>query len=228
MRKFMSMQDVTIDQWPEEFRTELASVFESCCRETGSLSETTAPQKFSEIVPLPPIVEKAFNDLEIDKIQSLMGNVYPGCSLEVLKLYRSSLAIAIDDSIKLASERSRYNHCSKVFVQDKELVEINHFVQCTVLVTDPTGVQSAPHKHLLVHCSPYMDHPCKPWYGYPRQVWASTLTTNFNFVLLNQITSRVVYVKTKVNFGSIMGEDCVNTFSLLCIVIITLSLLSVC
>lgn len=50
MRKFMSMQDVTIDQWPEEFRTEFASVFESCCRETGSLSETTAPQKFSEIV----------------------------------------------------------------------------------------------------------------------------------------------------------------------------------
>ena len=26
MRKFMSMQDVTTDQWPEEFRTEFASL----------------------------------------------------------------------------------------------------------------------------------------------------------------------------------------------------------
>ena len=90
MRKFMSMQDVTIDQWPEEFRTEFASIFDSCCRKVGSLSETMAPQMCSEIAPLPPVKEKAFSDLEIIKIQLIMATIYPGCSLEVLKLYRST------------------------------------------------------------------------------------------------------------------------------------------
>ena len=92
-----------------------------------------------------------------------MATIYPGCSLEVLKLYRSTLAVAVNESVKLASENSRYNHCSKVFVDGKELVEINHFVQCTVLVTNPNG-DCTPHEHWLGHCSPYMDHPCKPWY----------------------------------------------------------------
>ena len=74
------------NQWIEEFRTEFASLFESCYREFGSLSETIAPHKCSDIVPLPPVVEKAFKDLEI------MATIkfYPGCSLVVLKLYRST------------------------------------------------------------------------------------------------------------------------------------------
>ena len=60
----MSVQDVTIDQWPEELKT---SILDSCYREVGSLSGTTAPQKCSEIVPLPPVKEKAFSYVEVNK-----------------------------------------------------------------------------------------------------------------------------------------------------------------
>ena len=50
-----------------------------------------------------------------------------------------------------------------------------------------------------------MDHPCKNWYevwhvnwyGYPTEVWASTLEDVFHFYLLEEITGRVVFVKKK-------------------------------
>lgn len=50
---------------------------------------------------------------------------------------------------------------------------------------------------------------CKAWYGYPTQVWSIGFRTGFNYFLLNDVTSRVVYVRTKVNFGRIIGEDSV-------------------
>lgn len=80
-------------------------------------------------------------------------------------------------------------------------------MQCTVLVTDPLTDESTTHRHWLVQCSPYMSHPCKPWYGSPTQVWATVLTDDWDYFMLNQINSRVVFLETKVNFGRVIGED---------------------
>ena len=132
-----------------------------------------------------------------------MPCVYHGCHLKVVGLYRSTTAIAFNDSVKLASRESRYSHCSNLFI-DRKLVEINHFVQCTVFLTNPASSDCTTYTHWLVHCTSYMNHSCKPWYGYPTQFWAS-LNADFIFFFVHEITSRVVFVKTNVNFGRHIG-----------------------
>lgn len=208
MRKFQSMQSVSLDQWPEEFKHEFSPMFESCFKQGGSLAESASSAGASNVKPLPPISEKAFLDQEIIKIKSVVSSVHLNSQIEVVKLHKSTTAIAFSNSIKLASEKSRYGHCSKVFV-DNTLVEICSFVQCTCLITDVSSGNSTTHRHWLAKCSPYMPHRCVPWYGYPTQVWASVLVEDFEYYFLNQITSRVVYVRTNVNFGRVIGEDCV-------------------
>lgn len=207
MRKFTSMQSVTFDQWPEDLKTEFSSLLCKSAEERGSLAETMCATS-GHIKALPPVLEKALHDEELSKINSLMVSMYRNSHVSVIRLYRYTKAIVINDSIQLAAESSRYSHCSKVFIANC-LVEINYFVQCTVLVTNPLNNQCSRHSHWLAHCSSYMEHQCKAWYGYPTQVWSIGFRTGFNYFLLNDVTSRVVYVRTKVNFGRIIGEDSV-------------------
>jgi hypothetical protein len=87
---------------------------------------------------------------------------------------------------------------------DKKLFEINHFLQCTVIVD---GSECITQRHWLVHCSPYASHQCKPWFGYPAQVWSPVLETDFDYFMLNQITSRVVFVQSNVNFGRVIAKQ---------------------
>ena len=44
---------------------------------------------------------------------------------------------------------------------------------------------------------------------FPTQVWAATLQDDLRFYYIQNITDRVVFVKTKVNFGRNIGEDSV-------------------
>ncbi|SMN02307.1 hypothetical protein SPONN_807 [uncultured Candidatus Thioglobus sp.] len=193
MRKFLNMQGVSLDQWPQDVRSEFLVLFQKCCKESGSLSETNFSVDTFEQKALPPVSEKAFQDHEMLKVEAVMCSLYPNSSIQVLRLYRSSMAFAFNDSIKLASNYSKYSKCSKEFVGEK-LFEINHFLQCTV-IADCT----------LVHCSPYISHQCKPWFGYPTQVWSPVLETDFDYFMLNQINSRVVFVQSNVNFGRVIG-----------------------
>ena len=93
-------------------------------------------------------------------------------------------------------------------------------MKCFVLFTHEDQVNFETIKIWLVKCSPYMDHPCKNWcevrhvnwYGYPTEVWASTLENLFHFYLLEEITELVVFVKTKINFGHTLER---TIFSLL-------------
>lgn len=56
----------------------------------------------------------------------------------------------------------------------------------------------------------FMDHQCKVWYGNPVQVWCTVPTTpGLRYIPVSAIISRVVYIKAKVDFGSIIGEDTV-------------------
>ena len=114
---------------------------------SGSLSETND----LDMKPLPPISEKAFLEQDMLRIQEMMCACYSVSSIHVLRFYKFSLALALNDNIKLASSDSRYSNCSKVFIQRK-LYEINYFSQCTVCVEDSTF------RHWLVNCSPYKGH----------------------------------------------------------------------
>ena len=112
MRKFILMQDVSLSQWPEELKAEFAPLFRSCFGEKGSLSETmsTYDDKHCSIKAIPPVVEKSFDCQELDKVTALMASLYPHLSVSVLRLYTCTKVISINDSMKLASESSRYSH----------------------------------------------------------------------------------------------------------------------
>ena len=209
MRKFTLMQDVSLSQWPEELKAEFAPLFRSCFGEKGSLSETMSiyDDKHCSIKAIPPVVEKSFDCQELDKVTALMASLYPHLSVSVLRLHTCTKAISINDSMKLASESSRYSHCSKVFI-GRSLVEIISFIKCTVIVTDPSN-QCSTHHHWVTHSLSYAEHPCQSWYGFPTEVWANRLNSGFNYSLLEDITSRVVFVKEKINFGRFIGEDSV-------------------
>ena len=64
MRKFSSMQQVCIDQWPDEFKDEFLPMFQERLRDSGSLSESTSSTDAPLAQPLPPLSEKAFYDYE--------------------------------------------------------------------------------------------------------------------------------------------------------------------
>ena len=131
MRRFTTMQHATIDQWPEELREEFATILGYS--ENGSTSETVQCSK--AIRPLPPVTENAFLNSQISEIRSLMNNLYSNSNVEIGRLFIQTKVVAFDESLKLAAKESRYNNCSKVFI-DNKLVEINFFVRCTVFVTD--------------------------------------------------------------------------------------------
>ena len=164
MRKFISMQCASIEKWPEDFKNEISPLFKSYCKESGSLMETLSLNLTSDAKPLPPILEKSFDSSEIAEVTKCLLNLYNN-DFRVLRLYRTTLAAGFGESMKLASARSRYANCSKVFIENK-LYEINHFVQCTVIETDSATNETTTHRHLLAQCSSYLDHICKPWYGY--------------------------------------------------------------
>ena len=197
MRKVLSMQNSSLHKWPEDLRSEFSPLFEAKFKESGSLLETNALSGTSEVKPLPPIVEKGFKHHEMEKVQEIIRSHHPRGTL--LRLYRSAQAITFGGSVKLATKKSRYSNVSKVLIQQK-LFEINQFIYCSVLVEDPSTRSSSTYRYWLIHCSPYMDHPCKPWFGYPTQVWAS-VCNGFTFFLLSQVENRVVYAETTVDFG---------------------------
>lgn len=83
------------------------------------------------------------------------------------------------------------------------LSEILFFAQCTTVSTDGTTTS-----FWTAFITTYMEHQCKLWFGYPVQVWTVTPST-CSFIPISAIKSRVSYSKSKVNFGSIIGEEIV-------------------
>lgn len=197
MRKFATLKHTaSFDDWPEYVRHEVQPLFQAYYKESGSLLETMTNEELSSVKPIPPLREKSFNAEELKEVIETMQSIYNDDDLRVLRLYRVTSAVAFKDSIKLASTRSRYANCSKVFISNK-LYEINYFIQCTVILSDSDNTTC---KHWLVHCSSYQSHQCKPWYGYPVQVWSAVLSNDSEFIPLIRITNRAVFVKTKVHF----------------------------
>lgn len=205
MRKFLSMQLVTLDKWPSEFKDKVGPLFQPYQKETGSLSETVCPTTIRSVKPLPPISEKAFLPEELSEVENVINSLHADSDLQVLRLYKCTSSVAIGNSIKLASAGSRHGNCSKIFVGDT-LYEIDRFVHVTAMIMDDSLDVAATEKHWLVRCLAYASHQCKPWFGYPTQVWSTALKTDFHYFFLNQIDSRVVFVHSKVKFGNVIGE----------------------
>lgn len=204
-RKFLSMQLVSIDQWPDEFRDSVGTLL------LPHLKVKVQCQKLCptsmNVKPLPPFSEEAFTEDESSKVNETIKCLYtPDTVLQILKLYKRTSSIAIGNSIKLASATSQFGNCSKLFVDDV-LYELDCFIKVTVIVTNATVHTE---KHWLVRCLKYVAHNCRPWFGYPSQVWGATYETDcYYYFLLNQIDARAVFVQSTINFGRVIGEQCV-------------------
>ena len=149
-------------------------------------------------------MESAFDDEALEKIRPVVQSEKGECSFDIGRLFIKCSAVAFTGSIKLATNDSHYQHCSKVLIGDK-LVEINFFAQCNVCC-DEGKVE----KYWLVNCTAYLEHQCRCWYGNPTQVWSNDLTSSGSrYYLIKDIKNRVVYVNTQVNFGRHIGEDSV-------------------
>ena len=202
MRRLTCMQTTDRSQWPSEFESEFSSVLSKLPQERGSLAQTTDCDD-SKIKPLPPVTEKVFDESELQNIKTLLNTHYTSSHIEVLRLHKSMHGIALA-GIKLASKSSRYGNSSKIFIK-KKLFEIIRFVKCYVLIKEEHHTETV--EMWLVKSSPYMEHPCQSWFGYPTQVWASTLENDYQFYMIEEITDRVVHATTKINFGRPVGED---------------------
>ena len=209
MRKFVSMQLVSTDQWPGEFRESFGPLLQPHLKEKGSVAETVCPNEMSAVKPLPPFSEAAFTDDEILKVEHAISSLHPAESiLQILKLYKRTVSIAIGNSVKLASTTSRYSHCSKIFIRDT-LYEIDSFVKAAVMATGADSTLTTE-KHWLVRCFKYVSHQCKPWFGYPTQVWDTTYEiADPQYFLLSEIGARAVFVQSKVSFGRVIGNHTV-------------------
>ena len=199
------------DHWPIEFRNDFLPLLQPLYQEYGSLAEgTEINNSHDQLKLLPPIRQEVFTNIETQKIISTVSHLHPNNSIQIQRLHRASYALAVNKNIKLSSTKSRYSNCSKAIIENK-LVEIIEFVNCLFKISFEETTSS--HTQLLVKCSPYIEHTRKNWYGFPIQVWASTLEDDFNFFTPKQITDRVVYIKTTVNFGQTIGKDSVLVVS---------------
>ena len=204
MRKLNSMQSCHSDCGSQDFASNFGQLFAPYVKETGSLLETMQ----TSIIPtaIPPILEKAFDDTIVSSLQSKLFSLYPDAKcVEILRLHKSTRAISLDESIKLASSKSNFSHCSKVIINTK-LIEISSFVQCKAKITDAFGV-CCDESFWFLSGSSYLNHSCKLWFGYPTEVWTTVLNDDMTYYFINEISSRVIFVETLYDFGRIIGED---------------------
>lgn len=209
MRKFTRMQEFCIDEWPEDVKEELSSIIKDHSKIFESKLLLTSAE-CNAIKPLPPVLEQAFTDEEKEKVISLIVSlgICSESEISVVRLYRQSKAILLNSSIKLASKSSPYPHSSKVFI-GSDLIEIEYFVYCTVMVTDIITRQCTKHQHWLVCGLKFESHNHKVWFGSPTQIWATTTESDFFYAPVTSMTDRVVFVKATVNLGRIVGDDTV-------------------
>ena len=202
MRKLTCMQVTDRSQWPSEFKSEFSSVLSKFPQERESLAQTMDCDD-SNVKPLPPVTEKVFNESKLHNIKTILNAHKIGSNFEVLRLHKSMQGIVLAGT-KLASKSSRYGNISKIIIKEK-LFEIIRFVKCYVLIKEENHTETL--EVWLVKSSPYMEHPCQSWFGYPTQVWTSVLENDYQFYMIEEITDRVVHAKAKINFGRPFGED---------------------
>ena len=94
------------------------------------------------------------------------------------------------------------------------LCEIQYFAMCKLVPVAQTQssnhITSEPQNLWVAAVKVFMDHQCKVWYGNPVQVWCTVPTSpSLRYVPVSAIILCVVFIKAKVDFGGILGEDTV-------------------
>lgn len=219
MRRFLDTKSYVPCNWPSEYREKFLPVLEKFRYQKGSLlqqSFETVNTVGVEVTELPPVRDGTFNQYELGKIQSIAKDIYPDESYEVMMLYDKTKAVMIK-KVVIGSMGCRHSNSSMVLVSianTPTLCEIQYFAKCKLVPVAPTQcgnhVTLKPQTLWVAAVKVFLDHQCKVWYGNPVQVWCTVPTTpGLKYVPVSAITSRVVFTKATVNFGTIIGEDTV-------------------
>ncbi len=148
------------------------------------------------VEPLPPIQEDAFSAIELSYLKEMFN-------LDILMLYKKAKAIKLQKFL-IGAKKSRHSKSSFVMTQTDDqstpvLSQIQYFAEYKA-----TNFST----QWIVAVNTFVQHSCKVWFGNPAEVW--TITPNsMTFIPINAIRSRVVYSKSKVDFGSRIGEEMV-------------------
>jgi hypothetical protein len=197
--------------WPAEFATDFVPLLEQCRYNEGSLMQTNPETELTSdyISAMPPIKESAFNAMEMNLVQHFFDTKYTPGSYSLLMLHKRAKALLVK-KYAIGAQGSRYCHSSLVFAQplnkkEVAIAEVQLFAECSVKLEcqDSNSTQST----WLAAVFWYMEHPFRVWYGYPTQVWCTTLHDRIEFIPIDNIKSRVVFTKASVHFGRIIGTD---------------------
>ena len=130
---------------------------------------------------------------------------------ELLRLHQrvETVRIGPEGEHVLGTEKSRHSRSSFVLAKepssgDTKLAFIQFFSRCTA-----KKASNEQESRWVVAVSWYELHPCKVWFGKPTEVWTTTIAESLSFILIENIVSRVVYVKEEVYFGANVGRDVV-------------------
>lgn len=213
MRRFLDSRAYAPCNWPKDYRDVFIPVLEKFQYQKGSLQQEsfeTANPNATKVIGLSPIQEDGFNPLELSEIQKVVAEQHPNETFEVAMLYNKANAIVSKD-IVIGSSGCRHSNASIVLVgesstlgtQTASLCEIQYFAECRL--TQPSGESQS---FWVAAIQIFMAHPCKMWYGDPVQVWSTVPNSiDIQYVPVSSIASRVVFSKTKVDFGRNIGED---------------------
>ncbi len=148
--------------------------------------------------------ERAFSPIELDSIKRTISLLHPNDNYNVLMLYKKCTAVSLNEH----AQGSRYSNSSIVLANLEQdsvtpvLCAIQYFAECKIVNSQEIFWVAA--------ISEFMEHQCKVWFGKPVQVWCTApKSPGVAFIPISFIKSRVVFIKTKFNFGQYIGEDSV-------------------
>lgn len=207
MRNFLDSQQYSSCNWPQDYIEDFLPILEKFRYHKGSLQQSTLETTIllsSDLViePMPPIQEASFTAIELSYLKESVGS-------DLMLLYKKTKSIKLKKFI-IGGKNSRHSKSSFVLTQTVDqasphLSEIHYFAECTA--KNGSSVSTV----WIVAIQTYMEHPYKPWFGSPVQVWTITpiTPTSISFVPISAIKCRVVYSKSKVDFGRTIGEEIV-------------------
>lgn len=213
MRRYLESKLCLPYHWPAEFKDIFLPLLENHKYQKGSLQPTSFESSIQEqslmVSELPPIQERAFNPTELTTIKNLVQIMHPNESYDVLILHKRCKALSFNEHV-IGAEGSQQSNSSLVLATLKKdndatvLCAIQYFAECKL-------VNSRSQKSFWIAAiSEFMEHQCKVWFGKPTQVWCTApKSTGVEYIPISFIRSRVVFTKTKFNFGQHIGEDSV-------------------
>lgn len=210
-RRFFASNTYAPYNWPAEFVDDFFPILQGFSYQRGDLMQVTLEAEISSskelsLVPLPPIQECALSSWQVQSLRPILDGIVGSISYDVLVIHQKAKAVQVGKCFVLGAKGSRHSNSSVVLAKRDGnifLAEIQFFIQCTTL-------SNSGHKYIWVAAiSWFMEHHCKVWFGNPCQVWSITTYPGYSFIPLSDIVSRVVYTKSTVDFGRVIGTETV-------------------